>query len=79
MHKKFSRLVYEVVYRSPKALNTLRSPPPSGDTVFHAVTKNEIGDSRFLNFVSMDEELFVQRQVEERNGFVFMRAKKRAV
>jgi len=47
--------------------------------LFHAVTKNEVGESRFLNFVSMTENLFVQRQVEQRNGLVFMRAKKRAV
>ena len=47
--------------------------------MFHAVTKQENGSSRFLNFLVFGEDFFIQRQVEQKNGFVYMRAKKRVI
>lgn len=47
--------------------------------MFHAVTKQVSGTSRYLNFLAMGDGYFLQRQVERRGDLVFMRAKKRMV
>ncbi len=47
--------------------------------MFHAVTKSETDDSRFLNFLVFGDDWFIQRQMEQRDGKTFMRAKKRVV
>ncbi len=44
-----------------------------------AVTEQSRGESRFLNFFLFGDSWFIQRQVEERDGALFMRAKKRVV
>jgi hypothetical protein len=47
--------------------------------MYHAVTQQQGEDSRIINFVTMGDDFFMQRQVEKRSGMVFMRAKRRRV
>ena len=47
--------------------------------MFHAITKQEAGGSRLLNFLIFGDDFFIQRQVEQKNGYTFMRAKKRVM
>jgi len=46
---------------------------------FHTVTRSESGNSRFINFITVADNLFSHRQIEERDGKVFMRLKRRSI
>lgn len=47
--------------------------------MFHTVTKQEKEGSRTINFLTMAETFFVQRQVERRGERIYMRAKRRMI
>jgi hypothetical protein len=47
--------------------------------VFHTVTKSESDGSRTINFVTMGETFFTHRQIEQRAGRTYMRAKRRLI
>ncbi len=47
--------------------------------MFHTVVRDEQNGSRTINFLSLSESLFLHRQIEQRDGKTFMRAKRRSV
>lgn len=47
--------------------------------MFHTVVRDENDGSRTINFLSLGETFFMHRQIEQRDGMTFMRAKRRLV
>jgi hypothetical protein len=47
--------------------------------LFHTVTKDEHNGSRTINFLTLGETFFMQRQIEQRGGRTYMRAKRRTL
>jgi hypothetical protein len=45
--------------------------------MYHAVTTQDIDGASFINFVTMGESVFLHKQIEQRDGKVYMRAKVR--
>jgi len=60
-------------------LNNSPASPFVGVMVFHTVTKSESDGSRTINFLTMGETFFTHRQIEQRAGRTYMRAKRRLI
>jgi hypothetical protein len=60
-------------------LNNASASPFLGVIVFHTVTRSESDGSRTINFVTMGETFFTHRQIEQRAGRTYMRAKRRLI